>query len=108
MYKIKNDSAQTIICTDVQPGTARLPMKPGLLASLRSTLQATFAFFSHATTPPKTSSRTTPAPEEYHFLNEQEATAFAQECISRGYWAEVQQDMYDYSWSVECAPVKPE
>jgi hypothetical protein len=38
---------------------------------------------------------------EQAFVTEQEARAFAQERAREGYRAEVEQDIYDYSWSVE-------
>ncbi|WP_219909781.1 hypothetical protein [Pseudoduganella armeniaca] len=38
---------------------------------------------------------------EQAFVTEQEARAFADERVREGYRAEVQQDVYDYSWSVE-------
>jgi hypothetical protein len=104
MDKTRNDSAQTTHGTGSQSGTGGLHAQTGLLASLCNTWRAILAFFSHSPAPAR---ETTPTPEECHFLDEQEATAFARKCISQGYWAEVQQNVYDYSWSVEYAPLKP-
>jgi hypothetical protein len=45
---------------------------------------------------------------EKSFVTEPEARAFADALASQGYRAEVQQDIYDYCWSVEVFAGKPQ
>ncbi|WUR15657.1 hypothetical protein E7V67_011305 [[Empedobacter] haloabium] len=47
-------------------------------------------------------------PYEKSFVTEAEARVFADALVSQGYRVEVQQDIYDYCWSVEVFAGQPQ